>query len=111
MITSSFSLLSTLWNWKLQSNSSRISKIGTITNIQASPQLQQVIEQRPPTAKPKAPDEFDFKDEQVAKDYKKMYDKYQEMEAMLAEKMEEKDEDAEEDDDDEWILFKRLVIY
>jgi hypothetical protein len=30
-----------------------------------------------------------------------MYDKYQEMEAMLAEKMEEKDEDAEEDDDDE----------
>ena len=51
--------------------------------MQASPQLQQVIELRPPTAKPKAPDEFDFKDEQVAKDYKKMYDKYQEMEALL----------------------------
>ena len=71
--------------------------------MQASPQLQQVIEQRPPTAKPKAPDEFDFKDEQVAKDYKKMYDKYQEMEALLAEKnkIEEGVEEDEEEEDDE----------
>lgn len=42
----------------------------------------QVIE-RPPTSKPKDPDSYDFKDDQVAKDYRKMWDKYHQMEAML----------------------------
>ena len=69
--------------------------------MQASPQLQQVIENRPPTAKPKDPDESDFKDEQVAKDYRKMWEKYQEMEALLAAKNEVKEEDEECDEDEE----------
>lgn len=38
---------------------------------------------RPPTAKPKDPDEIEFADESVAKDYRKMFDKVKEMEAML----------------------------
>ena len=51
--------------------------------LQPSPPIQQVIEPRPPTAKPKDPDSYDFGDEQVAKDYRKMWEKYNEMEAML----------------------------
>ena len=54
--------------------------------MQASPQAQQVIEQRPPTAKPKAPDELDIEDPEVAQAYTKLYDKYQQMEKLLEEK-------------------------
>ena len=36
-----------------------------------------------PVIKPKDPDEYQFNDEQLEKDYRKMYDKFQEMEAML----------------------------
>ena len=31
---------------------------------------------RPATSKPKDPDQYDFKDEQLAKDYRKMWEKY-----------------------------------
>ena len=44
-----------------------------------------LILQRPPSTKPKNPDSYEFGDEQLEKDYRKMYDKYQEMEAMLKE--------------------------
>ena len=37
------------------------------------------------TAKPRDPDEYEFKDDQLAKDYRKMYEKYQQMEAMMRE--------------------------
>ena len=42
-------------------------------------------EPRPKSDKPKDPDEIEFQDETVAKDYRKMYDKIREMEAMLVE--------------------------
>ena len=49
-----------------------------------TPDLQQaVMEQRPATAKPRDPDSYDFQDEQLAKDYRKMYDRYNEMEEMM----------------------------
>ena len=42
-------------------------------------------EPRPKSSKPKNPDEIEFQDESVAKDYRKMFDKIREMEAMLVE--------------------------
>ena len=44
-----------------------------------------LILQRPPTAKPRDPESYEFTDEQLEKDYRKMYEKYQEMEAVLKE--------------------------
>ena len=44
-----------------------------------------LILQRPPTAKPRDPESYEFSDEQLEKDYRKMYEKYQEMEAVLKE--------------------------
>ena len=44
-----------------------------------------LILQRPPTAKPRDPESYEFNDEQLEKDYRKMYEKYQEMEAVLKE--------------------------
>ena len=41
---------------------------------------------RPATSKPKDPDQYDFKDEQLAKDYRKMWEQYNQMEAMLKQK-------------------------
>ena len=41
--------------------------------------------QRPVTAKPKDPDSYEFDDEQLEKDYRKMYEKYHEMETVLQE--------------------------
>ena len=38
---------------------------------------------RPPTAKPKDPNEIEFADESVAEDYRKMFEKVKQMEAML----------------------------
>ena len=48
-----------------------------------NPLLQPELIQRPPTSKPKAPDEIEFEDESVAADYRKMFEKMKEMEAML----------------------------
>ena len=47
-----------------------------------------LILQRPPTAKPRDPESYEFNDEQLERDYRKMYEKYQEMEAVLKEKPE-----------------------
>jgi hypothetical protein len=55
--------------------------------------------ERPPTAKPKDPDSFDFKDEQVAKDYRKMWDKYHQMEALLKNKGKDNDDDDVDDEE------------
>ena len=41
--------------------------------------------QRPPTAKPKAPTSYEFNDAQLEKDYRKMYDRYTQLEEMLKE--------------------------
>ena len=68
-------------------------------NLQPTP-LQPQVDIRPETAKPKDPDSFDFKDEQVAKDYKKMWDKYQEMEALLMAKTKAESGEVDEDGED-----------
>ena len=39
---------------------------------------------RPPTAKPKDPSELNIEDEELAKDYRKMYERFTEMEAKMA---------------------------
>ena len=70
------------------------------SNLQPT-NLQPQVDIRPETAKPKDPDSFDFKDEQVAKDYKKMWDKYNEMEALLKAKSEAENAEEEEEDDEE----------
>ena len=44
-----------------------------------------LILQRPPTTKPRDPESYEFNDEQLEKDYRKMWEKYQEMEAVLKE--------------------------
>ena len=41
--------------------------------------------QRPPTAKPKDPSSYEFNDAQLEKDYRKMYDRYTQLEEMLKE--------------------------
>ena len=69
------------------------------SNLQPS-NLQPQVDIRPETAKPKDPDSFDFKDEQVAKDYKKMWDKYNEMEALLKAKSEPQEEEEEAEDEE-----------
>ena len=55
---------------------------------------------RPPTAKPKKPDEYEFENEQVAKDYRKMWEKMQAMEQLLAQqglnKIENNDSEGED---------------
>ena len=43
---------------------------------------------RPPTAKPKDPSELVIEDEELAKDYRKMYERFTEMEAKMAAMME-----------------------
>ena len=43
---------------------------------------------RPPTAKPKDPSELNIEDEELAKDYRKMYERFTEMEAKMAAMME-----------------------
>ena len=77
-------------------------KLDQQSNLQPT-NLQPQVDIRPETAKPKDPDSFDFKDEQVAKDYKKMWDKYNEMEALLKAKSEAENAEEEEDDDEEWF--------
>lgn len=57
------------------------------------------LPKRPETAKPRDPDSYDFKDPEVAKDYKKMWDKYHQMEAMLAQK--NAAEEAQDDEDND----------
>ena len=69
------------------------------SNLQPT-NLQPQVDIRPETAKPKDPDSFDFKDEQVAKDYKKMWDKYNEMEALLKAKSEPQEEEEEAEDEE-----------
>ena len=44
-----------------------------------------MILQRPPSVKPRDPSTYQFNDEQLEQDYRKMYEKYQEMEALLKE--------------------------
>ena len=44
-----------------------------------------MILQRPPSVKPRDPSTYEFNDEQLEQDYRKMYEKYQEMEALLKE--------------------------
>ena len=75
-------------------------KLDQQSNLQPT-NLQPQVDIRPETAKPKDPDSFDFKDEQVAKDYKKMWDKYNEMEALLQAKSEAENAEEEEDEDEE----------
>lgn len=73
-------------------------------SLKPEPPLQpEVIDIRPPTAKPRDPDSYDFKDDQVAKDYRKMWEKYHEMEQMLLAKTApeppaEEEEQAPEED-------------
>ena len=69
------------------------------SNLQPT-NLQPQVDIRPETAKPKDPDSFDFKDEQVAKDYKKMWDKYNEMEALLKAKNEQEAEEEDAEDEE-----------
>lgn len=57
--------------------------VPTMHNFFKQPALQQTVVERPATAKPRDPDSYDFKDEQLAKDYRKMYDRYNEMEEMM----------------------------
>ena len=59
---------------------------------------------RPPTAKPKDPSELNIEDEELAKDYRKMYERFTEMEAKMAAMLQrgesQKDiEDAQKDID------------
>jgi hypothetical protein len=73
-------------------------KLDQQSNLQPT-NLQPQVDIRPETAKPKDPDSFDFKDDQVAKDYKKMWDKYNEMEALLKAKSEAENAEEEQDED------------
>ena len=77
------------------------SKLDRSTSNLQPTNLQQAIDVRPPTAKPKDPDQFNFQDERMAKDYRKMWDKYQEMEAMLMAKSQNDDPKEEEEEADE----------
>jgi len=47
------------------------------------PFVEEVIAARPVTSKPRDPDSYDFNDEQLARDYRKMYEKYHQVEALL----------------------------
>ena len=70
--------------------------------MKPKPKFQKVespIAERPETAKPKGPDEYEFENEQVAKDYRKMWEKMQAMEALLAQS--NKPNDDPEDDEQE----------
>ena len=44
-----------------------------------------LILQRRPSIKPRDPSTYEFNDEQLESDYRKMFEKYQEMEALLKE--------------------------
>ena len=61
------------------------------------PPLQQTVLERPVTSKPRDPESYDFKDEQLAKDYRKMYEKYQQMEALMKQNEKSKEEPKEEE--------------
>ncbi len=69
-------------------------KVKPLTNFQ--PYVEQTIVARPVTSKPRDPDSYDFGDEQLAKDYRKMYEKYHQMEALLKQK--KANEDNQDDD-------------
>ena len=56
---------------------------------------------RPQTSKPKKPEDYEFENEEVAKDYRKMWDKMRMMEALLAQQGIANPD--EEDGDDEWM--------
>lgn len=65
--------------------------------------LQQTVIERPPTSKPRDPDSYDFKDEQLAKDYRKMYERFQQMENLMKQQnmaMPNPDDEDQDDDDD-----------
>ena len=74
--------------------------------MKPKPKFQKVespIAERPQTAKPKGPDEYEFENEQVAKDYRKMWEKMQAMEALLAQQQQQgidKPNAQPEDNDD-----------
>ena len=78
----------------------------TFKSLKPKPKFQKVespIAERPQTAKPKGPDEYEFENEQVAKDYRKMWEKMQAMEALLAQQQQQgidKPNAEPEDDDD-----------
>ena len=55
---------------------------------------------RPNTAKPKDPSELNIEDEELAKDYRKMYERFTEMEAKMASLL-QKDEQEKDIPDDE----------
>lgn len=57
--------------------------------------------ERPTTAKPRNPDDIDFQDESVKKDYYKMFEKIKEMEALLASQQKAKLESYDNNDDQE----------
>ena len=63
--------------------------------------LQPVQVERPSTAKPRNPDDIDFQDESVKKDYYKMFDRIKEMEALLALQQKAKLESYDKNDDEE----------
>ena len=79
----------------------------TFKSLKPKPKFQKVespIAERPETAKPKGPDEYEFENEQVAKDYRKMWEKMQAMEALLAQQQQgstDKPNDDPEDDDEQ----------
>ena len=56
----------------------------TSWKISTSYYVQQPGGNRPPTAKPKDPSELNIEDEELAKDYRKMYERFTEMEAKMA---------------------------
>jgi len=64
--------------------------------VKFQPYIPQTLVTRPETSKPRDPDSYDFKDEQLAKDYRKMYEKYHQMEALLKQK--ELAEEAQKED-------------
>ena len=75
----------------------------TFKSLKPKPKFQKVespIAERPETAKPKGPDEYEFENEQVAKDYRKMWEKMQAMEQLLAQqglnKIENNDSEGED---------------
>ena len=73
-------------------------------NFFKQPALQQTVVERPATAKPRDPDSYDFKDEQLAKDYRKMYDRYNEMEEMM------KAQSIVDGDSDQWNHVARTSL-
>ena len=56
--------------------------------------LQEKESSRPPTSKPKNPDEYEFTDENIAKDYRLLWDQYQALQDIMKREKEGQGESA-----------------